>query len=70
MAQKDGKDKDKVELQGRVAFDVENREWVMWDETAFIGMEELYAGINAFLKLRQLPPLKVGDEISLTVKRG
>ncbi|UUZ80940.1 hypothetical protein LJK88_40310 [Paenibacillus sp. P26] len=59
-----------ITIYGKVAYDVENAEWVMWVDDRFVPMEGLYAGINGELRRRGLPPLKVGDEISLEVKRS
>jgi hypothetical protein len=55
---------------GRVAYDVENAEWVMFIEDKFVPMELLYKGINEQLVRDQCPPLKIGDEISVSVKRN
>jgi hypothetical protein len=56
-------------LCGRVAYDVENAEWVMFVEDSFANATQLYAGINGMLRLSGAGSLKVGDEITITVKR-
>jgi hypothetical protein len=55
---------------GRVAYDVENDEWVMFIEDKFVSMVKIYQGINEELIRNDQPLLKVGDEISITLKRS
>jgi hypothetical protein len=57
-------------ISGRVAFDVENHEWVMFVEDRFVPMGHLYEAVNRELERQNLPKLAVGDEITVTVRRN
>jgi len=56
-------------LCGRVAYDVENGEWVMYMEEGFVGMADLYRAINRELERQGNAPLSVGDELTIRLKR-
>lgn len=56
-------------IEGRVAYDVENDEWVMYIDDRFVDMADLYAAVNRRLAERNLPPLKAGDELEVKLRR-
>jgi hypothetical protein len=60
----------KVVIAGRVAYDVENAEWVMFIEDTFVPMENLYKAINEQLIRDHAPLLRIGDEITVSIKRN
>ncbi|WP_248925031.1 hypothetical protein [Paenibacillus hamazuiensis] len=49
---------------------MENAEWVMFVDDRFIPMAALYASVNAELERTGRPPLRVGDEVTVTVRRA
>jgi hypothetical protein len=59
-----------VTIAGRVAYDVENAEWVMYRDDRFVPMEPLYAALNAELARLGQPPLQVGDELTVEIRRS
>ena len=57
-------------IAGRVAYDVENEEWVMYVEDGFMAMQPVYDKINEALMRQGKKELRVGDEITITVRRN
>lgn len=57
-------------LYGKVAYDVENQMWVMYFEDQFIEMSSLYESINRLLQRQGKPPLQIGDELCIDIKRA
>lgn len=57
-------------VHGRVAYDVENAEWVMYVEDRFIDMEDVYASLNRLLAMQGQPLLRPGDELEVSVRRA
>jgi hypothetical protein len=57
-------------VAGRVAYDVENREWVMYVEDRFVPMEPLFAALNGELDRQGLAKLQVGDELVVMLRRA
>jgi hypothetical protein len=57
-------------VEGRVAYDVENDEWVMYVEDRFVDMADLYAALNRLLAERGDTPLRAGDELEINLRRA
>ncbi|MBW5447071.1 hypothetical protein GE107_13460 [Cohnella sp. CFH 77786] len=57
-------------VHGRVAYDVENGEWVMYVEDRFVGMADVYAAVNRLLAERGEAPLRAGDELEIGLRRA
>ncbi|WP_239614781.1 hypothetical protein [Cohnella mopanensis] len=57
-------------IAGRVAYDVENDEWVMYLNDRFVPMGDLYAAVNRQLAEEGLPPLESGDELEVNLRRA
>ncbi|MBB6674792.1 hypothetical protein [Cohnella nanjingensis] len=60
----------KTVIEGRVAYDVENDEWVMYIEDGFVYMGDLYAAVNRRLAAAGEPPLVAGDELEVKLRRA
>ncbi|MCC3375533.1 hypothetical protein [Cohnella sp. REN36] len=57
-------------VEGRVAYDVENDEWVMYVDDKFVEMGDLYAAVNRRLAEQGEPPLVAGDELEVKLRRA
>lgn len=57
-------------IAGRVAYDVENDEWVMYLNDKFVPRGDLYAAVNRQLAEENLSPLKSGDELQVSLRRS
>lgn len=55
---------------GKVAFDAENDDWVMYIDDRFVEMSDLFAAVNRQLRRLGLPDLRVGDELVVSVVRA
>ncbi|PZE19629.1 hypothetical protein [Paenibacillus xerothermodurans] len=62
--------KEETVVAGRVAYDVENREWVMYVEDKFVPMEQLFGAVDSELDRQGLPQLRVGDELVVLLRRN
>ncbi|WP_019005824.1 hypothetical protein [Cohnella laeviribosi] len=56
-------------IEGRVAYDVENDEWVMYIGDRFVYMGDLYAAVNRRLAEQGQVPLQAGDELEVRLRR-
>jgi hypothetical protein len=57
-------------VEGRVAYDVENDEWVMFVEDRFADMADVYTAVNRLLAERGDTPLRAGDELEISLRRA
>lgn len=60
----------RIIIEGRVAYDVENDEWVMYLNDRFVPMGDLYDAVNRQLAEEGSPPLKSGDELAVALRRS
>jgi len=56
-------------VAGRVAYDVENDEWVMYVGDRFVWMGDLYDAVNRQLREQGQAPLKPGDQLEVLLRR-